>query len=74
MDAEEGTASEATFSPRILKFSTSSTRRTYRGTLGCPKDPGSVASLTLSDAEIGDFVQVEGASIFDVGLVGEMPR
>jgi len=30
--------------------------------------------LRLSDAEIGDFVQVEGASIFDVGVVGEMFR
>ena len=25
-------------------------------------------------AEIGDFVQVEGASIFDLGVVGEMFR
>ena len=36
--------------------------------------PGAVASLRLSDAEIGDFVQVEGASIFDLGVVGERSR
>jgi len=28
----------------------------------------------VSDAEIGDFVQVEGASIFDLGVVGERSR
>jgi len=36
--------------------------------------PGAVASLRLSDAEIGDFVQVEGASIFDLGVVEERSR
>ena len=30
--------------------------------------------IRLSNAEIGDIVQVEGASIFDLGLVGEMFR
>ena len=34
--------------------------------------PGAVASLRLSDAEIGDFVQVEVASIFDLGLLAEI--
>jgi len=36
--------------------------------------PGAVASFRLSDAEINDFVQVEGASIFDLGVVGESSR
>ena len=36
--------------------------------------PGTVASLRLNDAVIGDFVQVEGASIFDMGAVGEISR
>jgi len=36
--------------------------------------PGTVASLRLNDAVIGDFVQVETDSIFKLGLVAEISR